>query len=307
MLGESSAASVQSGGLGAVAESLETLGWGMTRIGADVAWNLSTGRAVNVAVLDTGIDLDHPDLVANIEGGYMAIQTGPYSLPAARTYDDDNNHGTHVAGIIAAAAGNAIGVVGVAPEADLYAVKVLDMNGSGYLSDIIEGIRWIIATRSDADPNNNVQVINMSFGTTTNSWFLEDALIDAESAGIMLVAAAGNNGPAEGTVLYPAAYPSVVAVGATDQQDAIASFSSRGTQVELSAPGVAILSTVATGGYEVYSGTSMASPHVAGAAALLLQADPSASPVEVIVSLGAYADDLGPLVGHQLWLRSGSA
>jgi subtilisin family serine protease len=294
-LGESSGIGRQGGGLGAVAQSAETIGWNITRIGAETAWTLSVGRDVNVAVLDTGIDLDHPDLLANIEGGYMAIQTGPYSVPAAQTYNDDNNHGTHVAGIIAATKSNGVGVVGVAPEADLYAVKVLDMNGSGYLSDIIEGIRWIIGTRSDANPDNDIQIINMSFGTTTNSWFLEDALIDAESAGIMLVAAAGNNGPATGTVLYPAAYPSVVAVGATDQADAIASFSSRGPQVELSAPGVSILSSIATGEYAVYSGTSMASPHVAGAAALLLQANPQMNPIEVTVSLGAYADDLGPL------------
>jgi subtilisin family serine protease len=266
----------------------------MARIGAEVAWTVSVGRGVNVAILDTGIDLDHKDLKNNIEGGYMAIQTGRYALARKRTYNDDHNHGTHVAGIVAAVKGNGIGVVGVAPEADLYAVKVLDQNGSGYLSDIIEGIQWAIDTRSDANPDNDIQIINMSFGTSTNSFLLEWALIAAEDEGIMLVAAAGNGGPSEGTVLYPAAYPSVVAAGATDQQDAVASFSSRGTKVELSAPGVAILSTIATGGYQAYSGTSMASPHVAGAAALMLQANPSATPVEVIVSLGAYADDLGP-------------
>ncbi|HLA80735.1 MAG TPA: S8 family serine peptidase, partial [Thermoleophilia bacterium] len=294
ILSEGPVAGVGGGALVAATEAAETVGWNISRIGADIAWTLSVGRDVNVAILDTGIDLDHPDLAANIEGGYMAIQTGPYSVPDKQTYDDDNNHGTHVGGIVAAVAGNGIGVVGVAPEADLYAVKVLDQNGSGYLSDIIEGIRWIIGTRSDANPDNDIQVINMSFGTTTDSWLLEDALIDAESAGIMLVAAAGNSGPAEGTVLYPAAYASVVAVGATDQQDAVAGFSSRGGQVELSAPGVSILSTVANAGYEAYSGTSMASPHVAAAAALILQAFPSASTVEVTVKLAAYAEDLGP-------------
>lgn len=294
ILGGDWGAAGRGGDLDAVTQSAESIGWNISRIGADAAWTVSSGRDVNVAILDTGIDLDHPDLMANIEGGYMAIQTGAYSLPAAQTYNDDNNHGTHVAGIVAAVKDNGIGVVGVAPEADLYAVKVLDQNGSGYLSDIIEGIRWAIGTRTDADPGNNIHIINMSLGTTSNVYLFQDAIIDAEDAGIMLVAAAGNNGPAEGTVTYPAAYPSVVAVGATDDQDAVASFSSRGVQVYLSAPGVAVLSTIATGGYAAYSGTSMASPHVAGAAALILQTNPLANPVVVTVSLGAHAEDLGP-------------
>ena len=271
----------------------ESVGWNIQRIGAPAAWALSVGRAVNVAIVDTGIDLDHKDLRANIEGGYMAIQTGSYALARRQTYNDDNNHGTHVAGIVAAV-DNEIGVVGVAPEADLYAVKVLDSKGSGYVSDIIEGIQWAINTHTDTNPDNDIQVINMSFGTTADVWALFLVLEAADSAGIVLVAAAGNIGPAEDTVLYPAAYPMVVAVGATDESDAIASFSSRGTEVFLSAPGVGILSTVATGGYAAYSGTSMASPHVAGAAALMLQAHPWMSPIEVAVQLGALADDLGP-------------
>ncbi|SFR18261.1 Subtilase family protein [Desulfoscipio geothermicus DSM 3669] len=162
--------------------------------------------------MDTGIDLSHPDLLANIKGGYNAIK--PNKSPA-----DDNGHGTHVAGIIAAVNDN-IGVVGVAPQAELYAVKVLSANGSGYLSDIIEGLEWCIT--------NNMQVINMSLGTSSEVQSFHDAVIKVYNAGIVMVAAAGNSGPGDNTVEYPAKYEEVIAVSATSDNDAIASFSSRG-------------------------------------------------------------------------------
>ncbi len=228
---------------------------GVDRIDAELAWPQNTGQGVKVAVLDTGIDLTHPDLAANIKGGYNAVK--PRKSPA-----DDNGHGTHVAGIITAVNDN-IGVVGVAPQAELYAVKVLGANGSGYLSDLIEGLEWSI--------NNNVQVINMSLGTPAEVQSFHDAVTKVYNAGIVMVAAAGNSGPGDNTVEYPAKYEEVIAVSATDENDAIASFSSRGPEIELSAPGVGIYSTYKGGGYETFAGTSMAAPHVTGTAALVIK------------------------------------
>lgn len=272
----------------------EALPWGVDRIDADLVWDIdhnlavdagaNVGAGVKVAVLDTGIDLDHPDLQANITGGKNTISPG-------KTPDDDNGHGTHVAGIIAGV-DNAIGVIGVAPGASLYAVKVLNRQGSGFTSDIIEGIQWSISA--------GVNVINMSFGTPSDSQALHDALISAYNSGIVLVAAAGNSGPGDNTVLYPGAYSEVIAVSATDSSDAIASWSSRGPQVELAAPGVNISSTYKGGGYKTLSGTSMASPHVAGVAVLVI-ASGVTDPAQVRARLQGTADDLGSTGPDQLY------
>lgn len=261
----------------------QTLPWGINRIDAELVWGATTGAGVKVAVVDTGIDLTHPDLAANIKGGYNAIYP-------AKSANDDNGHGSHVAGTIAAL-NNAIGVVGVGPQIDLYAVKVLDRRGSGYLSDIIEGLDWAIA--------NGIQVVNMSLGTSSNVLSFHEAVIRAKTAGITLVAASGNS--YGGLVGYPAAYPEVIAVSATDSADALASFSSVGPEVDLSAPGKSIYSTYKGSNYATLSGTSMASPHVAGAAAMLLtqtakcdtNLDSVCSPDEVQARLEATATDLG--------------
>ncbi len=242
----------------------ESLPWGVNRIDAEKVWDTdgnlmvdlgaNAGYGVKVAVLDTGIDLDHPDLQANIKGGVNTINP-------LKSADDDNGHGTHVAGIIAGA-DNTVGILGVAPQAWLYAVKVLNRQGNGFVSDIIEGLQWSI--------NNGIQVVNMSFGTASDVPSFHDAIIATYNSGKVLVAAAGNSGPGDNTVLYPAKYAEVIAVSATDSTDAIASWSSRGSEVELAAPGVNILSTYKGSGYQTLSGTSMASPHVAGAAALVI-------------------------------------
>ena len=225
--------------------------WNITRINAQNAWDITSGDIARVAVIDTGIDIKHPDLINNLKGGFSAVG---YTT----SYNDDNGHGTHVAGIIAAM-DNTIGVIGAAPQADLYAVKVLDRRGSGYLSDVIEGIDWAIT--------NNMQVINMSLGTTTNIISFQEAIQRANAAGIIQVVAAGNSG---GAVNYPAAYPEVIAVSATDNTNTIASWSSRGPEVDLAAPGVSIYSTYKGQTYKTLSGTSMAAPHVAASAALIL-------------------------------------
>ncbi|MCK4268575.1 MAG: S8 family serine peptidase, partial [Actinomycetia bacterium] len=163
----------------------------------------------------------------------------------------------HVAGIIAARDNN-IGTVGVAPEATIIAVKVLDRRGSGSWSGVIAGLNWAIA--------NDVDVVNMSLSGPYNQ-DVATAITLADQAGIVIVAAAGNSG---GAIQYPAAFAETIAVSATDQNDNIAYFSSRGNNLSLAAPGVNIRSTFKNDGYKTYSGTSMAAPHVAGAAALML-------------------------------------
>ncbi len=249
----------------------ETLSWGVDRINAEIVWGGSedatkvipgnnTGLGVNVAILDTGIDIDHPDLV--VVGGANVL--GPFRTDK---YNDDNGHGTHVAGIVAAL-DNDEGVIGVAPEAKLYAVKAFNRRGIGFDSDIIDGIDWSIT--------NGMQVINMSFGGSDNP-SLHQAIQEAYDAGIVMVAAAGNEGT--NFIHYPARYPETIAVSATTFNDGLASFSSYATdlaQVEainlLAAPGKDINSTWNNGGYYVGSGTSMATPHVVGTVALMLKA-----------------------------------
>jgi len=290
----------------------QTVPWGVTRVGAPGVWAAvfaapagARGDGVNVAVIDTGIDLDHPDLAVNIEGGYMAIAaTGKYRKN--RSYDDDNGHGSHVAGIVAAA-DNVQGVVGVAPGADLYAVKALDNNGSGWTSDIVDAVYWAIGTHADRDsagsltPGNDIQVINMSLGSDYTSATLAQAVKDAFAAGILVVAAAGNDG---GAVDYPSAYPEALAVAATDASDTVPWWSSRGPEVDLAAPGVGVYSTYRGGAYDSLSGTSMAAPHVSGSVALVWGANPgwSASAVRAALEnsalpLGAVPNDL---TGHGL-------
>jgi subtilisin family serine protease len=232
----------------------EVLPWGVDRIDADLVWGITTGDPIKVAIVDTGIDVKQPDLKDNLKGG---VSTVWYTT----SYNDDNGHGTHVAGIVAAI-DNEIGVIGVGPKIDLYAVKVLDRRGSGYLSDVIEGLDWAI--------QNGMQVVNMSLGTASYSESFEEAVKRVNSAGIIQVAAAGNSGPEDNTVTYPAKFAEVIAVSATDKTDTIASWSSRGPEIDLAAPGVDIYSTYKGSTYKTLSGTSMAAPHVTGAAALVL-------------------------------------
>ncbi|MDP2949180.1 MAG: S8 family peptidase [Chloroflexota bacterium] len=274
----------------------EVLPWGVDRIDADLAWASSRGVGVKVAIIDTGISKSHPDLKDNLKGGVNFVSQKGVIDPSK--WDDDNGHGSHVAGI-AAAVDNTIGVIGVAPEAHLYAVKVLNRQGSGYLSDVIDGIYWAA--------NNGMQVINMSLGCDCPSDTLKQAVDKAYGDRIVVVAAAGNSGNADGTgdnVIYPAKYDSVIAVAATDSGDKRAWWSSTGPAVELAAPGVSIYSTWKGKGYNTISGTSMASPHVAGAAALMLAAPVLAwfdldgngtySAAEVRAALRNTADDLAP-------------
>jgi subtilisin family serine protease len=255
--------------------------WGIDQIDAELVWDTNTGFGSKVAVLDTGIDIDHPDL--DVAGGYNAIT----NIEVAA--DDDNGHGTHVAGIIAALkdTGEDTGAVtGVAPDASLYAVKVLNAAGSGYVSDVVEGIYWAI--------NNDMDVINLSLGTSIDYSILHMAVDAAYADGIVVVAAAGNEGnpPGKGdNVIYPAKYSSVIAVAATNQDDERPKWSSTGPDLELAAPGMDILSTWNDSDYESKSGTSMAAPHVSGTVALMLASGVSVYDVRSI--LQSTADDLG--------------
>jgi subtilisin len=263
----------------------EKLPWGIDQINAEIVHSQSKGRGVKVAILDTGIDLDHPDLRV---AGDVSFVDGTVNG------DDDHGHGTMVAGIIAAL-DNDIGVVGVAPEAELYAVKVLNSNGSSICSVILSGIEWAI--------DNRMQVINMSFGSSLNlPSAIRTALDKAYQAGIVLVAGAGNAGD-QGIIFSPARYEPVIAVGATDQQDARASFSSTGSSLELMAPGVGILSTSRGGGYGNGSGTSLSTPHVTGVAALLIASGVTDN-TELRQILRGTTKDLGPQ-GWDSWYGSG--
>lgn len=269
----------------APAQPVQTLPWGINRIDAEKVWATTTADTVKVGIVDTGIDITHPDLKANIKGGFNAIST-------RKSYTDDNGHGSHVAGIVGAL-NNTVGAVGVGPNIDLYSIKVLGANGSGYLSDIIDGLDWAIA--------NKLNVLNMSLGTTVDSDLMHQAVVRAYDAGITVVAAAGNDYGA--AVNFPAAYPEVIAVSATDVNNNIASFSSAGPQVDIAAPGVSIYSTYKGASYATLSGTSMASPHVTGAAAILLSVpakcdingDEKCTPAEVQARLQETAIDCGAI------------
>ncbi|MBI2947142.1 MAG: S8 family serine peptidase [Verrucomicrobia bacterium] len=262
--------------------------WGVKHIGSGaVHAGGNKGASVRVAVIDSGVDYNHPDLSANYSGGYDFVNNDPNPI-------DDNGHGTHVAGTIGAA-DNGSGVVGVAPEARIYALKVLDASGSGPWSGIIAALQWCV--------DNGIQISNNSYGAGSDPGSIVRAAFDnAAAAGVLHVAAAGNSGNAAGkgdNVIYPARYDSVIAVAATDPDNNRASFSSTGAAVELAAPGVNINSTILGGGYGLLSGTSMASPHVAGAAALVLGSGISDANGngkvndDIRIKLQSTADDLG--------------
>jgi subtilisin len=251
--------------------------WGVKRIGAGTVHDGGNkGSGVNVAIIDTGIYYTNQDLSANYISGYDFVNND-------NDPKDDNGHGTHCAGIVAAV-DDGQGVVGVAPKANLYALKVLNSNGSGYFSDVIAALQWAVG--------HGIQVTSNSYGSSQNPGSTVQAAFDnAASKGIINVCAAGNSGNRRGSgdnVEYPAKYASCIAVAATDRSDNRAYFSSTGPDVELAAPGVNIYSTY-LGGYATLSGTSMACPHVAGTAALVI----AAGYVDVRTRLQQTADDLG--------------
>jgi hypothetical protein len=249
------------------------------------AWDLGKGSGVVVAVVDTGVDLGHRDLAGRFASSGINTVTGGDA-------QDDNGHGTMVAGVIAAN-NNTRGIAGIAPAAKIFPVKVLDAYGYGTDADIIAGIEAIAALPSTQRP----RVMNMSFSGTEDSDALCAAVDGAQGAGIVAVAAAGNTGSE--TTEYPAACPGVIAVSATGDDGALTSFSTYGWQIDVAAPGLDITSTTlgsdpSSDSYETASGTSFSSPIVAGVAALVRGREPNLSRSQVVERLRRTARDVGP-------------
>ena len=227
--------------------------WGPQKIQCPAGWDLSRGGSnIVISIVDTGIDLDHPDLAPKIKAGYDFVNND-------NNADDDNGHGTHCAGIAASSTNNVTGIAGVGYQCSLQPVKVLNSSGSGSYSAVASGITWAA--------DHGTQVISLSLGGSSPSSTLESAVNYAWNKGVVLVAAAGNNGNT--SPVYPAYYTNCIAVASTDQNDSRSSFSNWGSWVEVAAPGSSIYSTYKGGGYTTLSGTSMATPHVSGEVGLL--------------------------------------
>ncbi len=251
-----------------VHESASEIPQGIQMINAPYLWEASKkGDGVVVAIIDTGCQTDHPDLAGRIIGGRNF--TSDYSKDVNK-FEDNNGHGTHVAGTIAAIENN-IGVVGAAPLVKLLILKVLDKNGSGSYQSIIDGINYAVSWRGSN--GEKVRVISMSLGGPSDVVKLHDAVKNAVANDILVVCAAGNEGDNNSKTneySYPGAYNESIAVGAIDFNKKIATFSNSNDNVDLVAPGVGILSTYIGGKYATLSGTSMATPHVSGALALII-------------------------------------
>jgi len=288
--------------------------YGPVRIQAPQAWDIITGSiTVTIAIIDTGVDLNHPDLAAKIwtnpgetgldgngndkrtngmddEGdGYVDDWRGWDFVNGDNDPQDDYGHGTHVSGIAAAASDNGIGIAGMAWGAKIMPLKILDSSGNGSDSDVAAAMVWA------ADHNANI--INLSLGGDAPAAVMEAAINYAHGHGVTVVAAAGNTG--KPGVLYPAAYPNAIAVAATNSNNNHASFSSYGAEVDLAAPGAGIYSTYWTPGsgstYTTLSGTSMSTPHVTGVAALLASLPQFNKPDKIRLALEETTLDLGPV------------
>ena len=236
---------------------------GMRQIRIPEVRKYAAGNGVKIGVIDTGADFHHPDLQSVLAHGVNFVY--PSLMPI-----DDNGHGTHIAGTIAATGNHAM--KGIAPAATLYPVKAFDQHGSAYVSDIIRGIEWCVQHRMD--------VINMSFGMRERSDAMRAAVRKATQAGIILIASAGNDG-LHGKVDYPARYAETISVGATNRQGCVAAFSNSGANIDILAPGERIMSTWPQRRYHVMNGTSMATAHVTGVIALILSVKPHYTPFQL--------------------------
>ena len=271
----------------------EVVRYNQSIINAPAMWSLENScldeqfAEITIAVIDTGVDLDHPDLQANIVSGRTYVS-------GTSTPDDDHGHGTHVAGS-AAAGKNDIGVLGIAPHAKILPIKVLNQDGNGFISDVASAIRWAA--------DNGANVINLSLGGVSATSTEQAAVDYATSRGVLVIAAAGNCGSPSSYFLngcsyvdqtsYPAAFDNAMAVASTTSTDAQSSFSTQGSYVEIAAPGSSIYSAVPGGTYAFASGTSQASPHVAGLAAFIWSLNPSLTNAQVRSVINSTAVDLG--------------
>lgn len=240
--------------LGTFVSTTEQIDWGMEMINAPDAWKSNAAQQVRIGIIDTGICTSHPDLTDAVIGGFNAIDGG--------SYEDDNNHGTYVATVLGARR-NGVGIVGVAPECSLYAIKVMDARGRGRMSDIVEGYEWALG--------QGIQVVNLSLGSYHQSTAMRDAMELADVQGMGTVAAGGNDG-VEG-LIYPARNPVAVCVGAIAPNGQRAGWSNYGAALMTNgvlAPGEWVLAGNMYGGWQRVTGTSIAAPHVTGLVGLLL-------------------------------------
>lgn len=272
----------------------EIIDYGIRMAGAPLEWGEVTGKGIRVGIIDTGIDFTHKDLKDGIADAVSFISKSPR---------DDNGHGTHVAGIIGARK-NGTGVIGMAPECSLYVAKAFDQSGNGEFSAIYKSMEWMIHKR--------VQIVNMSFSSDENSKGYEEILQAASNHGLTLVCAAGNEGNKKrNTIGFPGKFPQTIAVTAVDPNRQSTDFSSAGYESELCAAGVNIYSTYPGNSYAKLSGTSMATPIISGAAALIqakgiYRYRRFLSPKEVRFLLHMYTEDLGgkgwdPYYGYGLF------
>jgi len=272
--------------------------WGLGRIGMESAWTQSRGQSQVIAVVDSGADLLHPDLADKLwrngcevagngfdddGNGYVDDVLGWDFVEHDATPADTYGHGTHVSGIAAADTGNNIGIAGVGWHARIMPLRALGSDGRGTYAGIAEAIRYAA--------DNGARIINLSLGGTSSSLLLAEAVSYAQSKGCLLVAAAGNYGtPA---LLYPAALDGVLAVGASNQMDLPWESNCWGAEMDIAAPGVAIYSTLPSGLYGLMTGTSMATPHVSGVAALIMAYEPDISWEQASSLITAEAADIG--------------
>jgi subtilisin len=260
-------------------QTQQEIPWGIIEMNATGAWMKSQGEAVKTCVLDTGVDYLHPDLIGQVVGGLNLVN------PKVG-YMDHHGHGTHVAGTIAAL-NNGFGVVGIAPQAKILGVEVLDEDGVGQWSDIVFGMEWCM--------KNGARIMNLSLGAEEgDDPNMKDAVTRLTAMGAIIVAAAGNNHKA--WLDYPAAYPEVISVSASTEYGLLWKHSNWGPTVSFIAPGEIIMSTVLRPDYWGFDGTSMAVPHVVGAAALLLAIHPEYTTDQVKQTLAAAATKLKRVV-----------
>lgn len=259
--------------------------WALPKIQAPTAWDSTNGNGVTIAILDTGLDAVHPDLVANVVPGWNVYDNNSNTA-------DVNGHGTWVAGVAAMAANNATGSAGVAWGAEIMPIRIADANAYAYWSTVAQGIYWAA--------DNGAQVVNISYNGVSGSSTVQSAAQYLRGKGGVVIVAAGNSGGLESI----AANDSLLTVAATDQNDVRASFSSYGAYVDLSAPGVSLYTTTVGGGFANASGTSFSSPVVAATAALMLSANPKLAPADVDRILKATARDLGT-AGYDQYYGSG--
>lgn len=257
--------------------------WGLDDATIEDVYHCSTGAGITVAVIDTGVQANHPDLAGRVVAGPAYLNGGP-EVPGGGGVDPEG-HGTHVAGTIAAVRHNGIGIAGVAPGATILGIRSLDANGNGLSTDVARGINYAV--------DEGVDVINLSLGSPARSGAIRTAVDRAWDEGIVVIAAAGNT-PACSNPCWPGAEPNTIAVAAHNSSRQTAGFSVNGSWLDVSAPGVGIVSTYPFGsGYASSNGTSMAAPHVAGLAALMVATDSSLTPEQIRGAIRRGAIDIG--------------